>query len=146
MIRVGKSGRCGARVRWRVGFCRRFPVPGRTRCRLHGGNCRGPRTAEGKARSFAAMLVGRARYLERMRAAKAAGLIKKFSWGRKPGPDWITPRMRLKMAVPSIDHSEPAPLPRITRADAATPEGRAVAVEAIDRMLDNLERTGSLRG
>jgi hypothetical protein len=44
--------RCGARARSRGGEpCRSKVVPGRTRCRLHGGLSTGPRTAEGKARS-----------------------------------------------------------------------------------------------
>jgi len=44
--------RCGARARSRGGEpCQCKVVPGRTRCRLHGGLSTGPRTAEGKARS-----------------------------------------------------------------------------------------------
>lgn len=43
--------RCGARTRSRNGApCQCKVVPGRTRCRLHGGLSTGPRTPEGKAR------------------------------------------------------------------------------------------------
>ena len=43
--------RCGARTRSRNGApCECRVVPGRTRCRLHGGLSTGPRTPEGKAR------------------------------------------------------------------------------------------------
>jgi hypothetical protein len=43
--------RCGARTRSRNGApCQCKVVPGRTRCRLHGGLSTGPRTQEGKAR------------------------------------------------------------------------------------------------
>jgi hypothetical protein len=35
---VGIDGRCGARLRGKPGaFCKRYPEPRRTRCRLHGG-------------------------------------------------------------------------------------------------------------
>ncbi|WP_350172587.1 HGGxSTG domain-containing protein [Hyphomonas sp.] len=43
--------RCGARTRSRNGApCQCKVVPGRTRCRFHGGLSTGPRTPEGKAR------------------------------------------------------------------------------------------------
>jgi hypothetical protein len=40
----------------------------RKRCRLHGGFSTGPRTPEGKARTVAAMVEGRRRLLEKLRA------------------------------------------------------------------------------
>jgi hypothetical protein len=86
--------RCGARVRHRHGFCRKWPVPGKTRCRFHGGRSTGPLTNEGKARSLAAMREGRQRWLADMHAKKAAGEIARFPGGRKSGSGWITPRMR----------------------------------------------------
>jgi hypothetical protein len=42
-------GPCGAKTR-RGTPCRALCLPGRTRCRHHGGTSTGPRTAEGKAR------------------------------------------------------------------------------------------------
>ena len=49
---TGRSRKlCGARTRSRGGApCQCKVVPGRTRCRLHGGLSTGPRTPEGKAR------------------------------------------------------------------------------------------------
>jgi hypothetical protein len=97
MAKPGPHGkdkqRCGALVRHRRGFCRKWPVPGKERCRLHGGRSTGPLTEDGKARSLAAMRAGRQRWLEDMRAKKAAGEIERFPGGRKAGPGWVTPRM-----------------------------------------------------
>jgi hypothetical protein len=61
-------------------WCRNWPVRGKTRCRLHGGFSTGPRTSEGKARTVAAMVEGRHRLLEKL---KAEG--KPVPWGRKRG-------------------------------------------------------------
>ena len=61
-------------------FCRNWAVRGRKRCRLHGGLSTGPKTSDGKARSVAAMVEGRRRLLERL---KAEG--KPVPWGRKKG-------------------------------------------------------------
>ena len=48
--------RCGARNR--AGKpCRRWPVEGRSRCRLHGGCATGPRTPEGLERLRRAMTI-----------------------------------------------------------------------------------------
>ena len=62
------------------GRCRNWPVRGKKRCRLHGGFSTGPRTPEGKARTIAAMVEGRRRLLEKL---KAEG--KPVPWGRKRG-------------------------------------------------------------
>jgi hypothetical protein len=98
MAKPGPHGkdkqRCGARVRHRHGFCRKWPVPGKERCRLHGGSSTGALTDEGKARSLTAMRAGRQRWLEEMRAKKAAGEVKRFPGGRKSGVRWVTTRMR----------------------------------------------------
>ena len=61
-------------------WCRNWPVRGKKRCRLHGGLSTGPRTSEGKARTIAAMVGGRRRLLEKL---KAEG--KPVPWGRKRG-------------------------------------------------------------
>ena len=86
--------RCGAKLHRKLAACRRWPVPGRTRCRLHGGMSTGARTPEGKARVLAALIEGRQRWMEEMRRAKKAGLIARFPGGRKSGDAWVTPRMR----------------------------------------------------
>jgi hypothetical protein len=86
--------RCGAKLHRKLAACRRWPVPGRTRCKLHGGLSTGARTPEGKARVLAALIEGRQRWLEEMRRAKEAGLIARFPGGRKSGDQWVTPRMR----------------------------------------------------
>jgi hypothetical protein len=84
--------RCDARVRkpftilpsgavkHRSPFCRNRPVKGGTRCKFHGGLSTGPVTDEGMMRTVAAMVEGRRRYVERM---KAEG--RKLPWGRKKG-------------------------------------------------------------
>jgi hypothetical protein len=61
-------------------WCRNWPVRGKKRCRLHGGLSTGPKTSEGKARTIAAMVEGRRRLLEKL---KAEG--KPVPWGRKRG-------------------------------------------------------------
>ena len=98
MAKPGPHGkdkqRCGAWVRHRHGFYRKWPVPGKTRCRFHGGLSTGPLTDEGKEKSLAAMHDGWQRWLEEARSKKAAGEIERFPRGRKSGARWITPRMR----------------------------------------------------
>ncbi|MEC7369605.1 MAG: HGGxSTG domain-containing protein [Pseudomonadota bacterium] len=47
--------RCSAKTRSGAP-CRKFPLAGKNRCRLHGGLSTGPRTREGKARIAAAQL------------------------------------------------------------------------------------------
>src|SRR6266851_1795719 len=74
---------CGARRRYGQGLCRAAAMPGRRRCRWHGGATTGPRTIEGKQRTIAAMTAGRRRWLERMQRAKALGLIDKIPTGRR---------------------------------------------------------------
>jgi hypothetical protein len=63
-------------------------VPGKERCRFHGGLSTGALTEEGKARSLAAMREGWRRWIEKTRAAKALGEIDRFPGGRKSGPRW----------------------------------------------------------
>ena len=81
--------RCGAKLHGRLACCRRWPVKGKKRCRLHGGLSTGAKTPEGNARVLAALTEGHRRWIEQM---KAEG--KKFPWGRKAGYRWITPAMR----------------------------------------------------
>ena len=81
--------RCGAKLHYKLACCRRWPVKGKKRCRLHGGLSTGAKTPEGKARVLAALSEGRQRWIAQM---KAEG--KKFPWGRKAGYAWTTPKMR----------------------------------------------------
>ena len=122
MAKPGSHGkdkqRCGARTRHRHGFCKKWPVPGKERCRFHGGLSTGALTDEGKARSLAAMHDGWRRWLEETRARKAAGEIDRFPGGRKSGPRWVTPRMWEKRQIETMqrlraerDALEPPPPP-----------------------------------
>jgi hypothetical protein len=76
--------RCGAMAKHADAFrirgrrCRNWPVPGRTRCRFHGGLSTGPKTPEGKALVVAAMLEGR-----RRRIAELAAQGQKIRTGRR---------------------------------------------------------------
>src|SRR6516165_5532792 len=126
MAKPGPHGkdrqRCGARTRHRHGFCRKWPVPGKTRCRFHGGCSTGAITEDGKARSLAAMRDGWQRWLEETRAKKAAGEIDRFPGGRKSGPRWVTPRMRELREIEAMcrvqdarDARQPPPPPRRRR-------------------------------
>ena len=81
--------RCGAKLHGKLACCRRWPVKGKKRCRLHGGLSTGAKTPEGQARVLAVLTEGRRRWIEQM---KAEG--KKFPWGRKAGNAWTTPGMR----------------------------------------------------
>ena len=75
-----KKARAAGRFRGLSPFCRRWAVPGKTRCRLHGGLSTGPKTPEGKARTLAAMLEGR-----RRRIAELALEGKKINGGHNGG-------------------------------------------------------------
>ena len=54
---------CGAMTR-KGTPCRCKPIPGKKRCKYHGGMSTGPRTPEGKARALSAMQEGRRRWRE----------------------------------------------------------------------------------
>jgi hypothetical protein len=58
--------------------CKNWALPGSKRCRLHGGMSTGPRTPEGMARTVAAMVEGRRRWLAQLQAEG-----KKAPCGRK---------------------------------------------------------------
>ena len=85
---------CGARIKYpwkdmpngttnyRQPFCCNRPVPGKKRCRFHGGKSTGPKTPEGVANSLKNLVEGRRAYDERMRAEG-----KKFPWGRRKKSD-----------------------------------------------------------
>src|SRR5262249_2387747 len=121
---------CGAKRHGRLAWCRRWPVPGKKRCRLHGGLSTGAKTPEGKARVLAALTEGRRRWIAQM---KAEG--RKFPWGRKAGPGWTTPRMweRQLRAVQQWR----APPPRQARA-----VWRAMSLEERERGMRAAAATG----
>ena len=123
--------RCGAKLHGKLAACRRWPVPGRTRCKLHGGLSTGARTPEGKARVLAALIEGRQRWMEEMRRAKKAGLIARFPGGRKSGDAWVTPRMRQRQMETS----------RWVRR-GMTPEQLLLAAQRRRRELRRLNRAG----
>jgi hypothetical protein len=66
-------------------------MKGKLRCYAHGGGSTGPASPEGKARSLAARVEGRRRWVEQMRQAKAAGLAARFPGGRPPAGRYTAP-------------------------------------------------------
>ena len=74
---------CNARTR-SGGHCRRPAEPGSIRCRQHGARAWRPRGVPMHENTRAALWEGRERWLEGMRAAKAAGLLTRFPNGRTP--------------------------------------------------------------
>ncbi len=61
--------RCNARLPGpHLSFCGNPPVPGRTRCKAHGGLSTGAKTETGMERQTAALVAGRKRWAERMKA------------------------------------------------------------------------------
>src|SRR5262249_55562570 len=85
-------------------YCRNWAVRGRTRCRLHGGASTGQKTAAGKARAVAAMVAGRRRWAEKM---KAEG--RKFPCGRKPGSRIA------KLSEPTTAATKPTPAVKLPK-------------------------------
>jgi hypothetical protein len=72
-----ERSRCDARTRSGA-LCRKYPIKGKRRCRLHGGLSTGPKTAEGRAR-IAAAQVKHGRYVNwRARRAKEKFYYKKI--------------------------------------------------------------------
>jgi len=108
-------------------YCRNWAVPGRSRCRFHGGMSTGPKTPEGKARVVAAMVGGRHRWVERMKAEGP-----KFPCGRKPGS-------RIKVQATSLR-------PRREYRGMTLRELRDAALESNAILQERLRRTGRLSG
>jgi hypothetical protein len=104
-----KKSRTGLLTVSRDPFCKAWAMPGSCRCRMHGGLSTGPKTPEGRARSIAAMVEGRRRWLARMRAEG-----KKLTCGRRKGEAWVTPAMQEREAS-------------LKRADAARREAERLA-------------------
>ena len=140
--RRGAHPRCGARTR-SGGRCRRhvtvdrWTKKHRKRCRLHGGLSTGPKFPDGKERSLAAANAGLARWREKMRAAKAAGLIAKFPCGRKPGPS------RRQRELAAAEREEALARARVEREDALAPPRWPArrGGSSFVKTLEGLERT-----
>lgn len=136
--------RCDARVRkpftimpsgvvkHRSPFCRNRPVKGGTRCKFHGGLSTGPVTDEGLARTVAAMVEGRRRYIERM---KAEG--RKCPWGRKKG--WRDAQLAKERRAAKVEAERLAAITPFERE-------RQAALKAVAVLQERLRRTGSLYG
>jgi hypothetical protein len=126
-------------------FCKARALNGSCRCRMHGGLSTGPRTPEGRARSIAAMVEGRRRWLARM---KAEG--KKLTCGRKSGEAWVTTAMKEREL--ERQRAELARL-KLERWATLSPQQRLAeqhreitsrAVEVLDEMLERFKTTDSL--
>jgi hypothetical protein len=137
-----KKSRTGLLTVSRDPFCKAWAMRGSCRCRMHGGASTGPKTEEGKARSIAALVAGRRRWLESM---KAKG--EKLTCGRKPGEAWVTPAMKQREF--ERQRAEAA-RQEAERWAALTPQQRFVerheaitagAVSAIDELIRRLERS-----
>jgi hypothetical protein len=74
------GGRGAGKLRGCGPYCRKWAVPGKTRCHLHGGRSTGPKTPEGIAASVAAMQEGR-----RRRIAELAAEGRKINGGHNGG-------------------------------------------------------------
>jgi hypothetical protein len=130
-------------IRTRSPFCQSWAMKGKTRCRMHGGASTGPRRPEGKARVVAAMVKGRRRWVERM---KAEG--RRFPGGRKAGEAWLTPAMKERRQAEGLRREAQrwASMTSAQRLAEQQAAERAAMKRAIATMIDNLERTGTLRG
>lgn len=136
LVYVTKEG--GTRLR--SPCCRNWALPGRTRCRLHGGLSTGPKTEEGKARVVSAMVEGRRAWAERM---KAEG--KKFPGGRKPGSKWITPKMEAREALKRlVDEALTAEKARQALSSKSCGDRIAGARSTLRALQERFDRSGSL--
>jgi hypothetical protein len=87
--RCGALARSADPYRFQGRRCRNWPVAGKNRCRFHGALSTGPKTPEGKARSFAALWEGR-----RRRIAELALEGKKIRTGRRVAKPKPSPEVR----------------------------------------------------
>jgi hypothetical protein len=133
--------RCNARCRQPpLRYCRNWAVRGRTRCKFHGGMSTGPKTPEGKARVVAAMVAGRRRWVERM---KAEG--RKFPGGRRRGSRIVRPPPPVQVVRNTAGQTVTVRLPRRYR-HMTVDEFIAAGKEALKQLQERLDRTGSLLG
>lgn len=133
--------RCNARCRQPpLRYCRNWAIQGRTRCKFHGGMSTGPKTPEGKARVVAAMVAGRGRWVERM---KAEG--RKFPGGRKPGSRVAKPVPPSPSEEALLAQKAGIKLPKQYR-HMTYDEFMAAAREALKLLQERLDRGGRLPG
>src|SRR5271154_2678553 len=98
--------------------CRNWALPGGKRCRLHGGHSTGPVTAEGTARTVAAMNAGRARWLAKLKAEGKPVPCGRKKGGRNRSPLKNATRLLTKNSAPAnsgpwfINRAALARLPR----------------------------------
>ena len=151
-----KKARAAGKFRGLSYFCRRWAVPGKQRCRLHGGLSTGPKTPEGKARIIAisvpAMLAGR-----RRRIAELALEGKKINGGhngggpRKDGQPVKRTRTRQRileelaaMAAPALTPEQEAMVRRVVAESDRVQQAAAIKQEIAERRrLMNLFFRGS---
>jgi hypothetical protein len=106
---------------WRTAYrhCRRWAVPGKTRCHLHGGRSTGPRTSEGKARTLAAGQQPKPRGRR-----DAGGSSARLEVGQgAAGPGQVCPPAALRPVSECLQTSWPPNLAiaRLTQPQAANP-------------------------
>ena len=147
-----KKARAAGKLRGLHPFCRKWAVPGKRRCHLHGGLSTGPKTPEGKARTLAAMLEGR-----RRRIAELALEGKKINGGhnggrpRKDGQPVHRKQTRERileelaaMAAPALTPEQEAMLQRIVAESDRVQLAAAIKQEIAERRrLMNLLFRGS---
>jgi hypothetical protein len=100
----------------------------------------GPKTPEGKARVVAAMVAGRRRWVERM---KAEG--RKFPGGRRRGSRIVRPPPPVQVVRNTAGQTVTVRLPRRYR-HMTVDEFIAAGKEALKQLQERLDRTGSLLG
>jgi hypothetical protein len=106
--------RCGAKLHLKLACCRRWPVKGKKRCRLHGGLSTGAKTPEGKAKVLAVLTEGRQRWIAQM---KAEG--KNSRGGERPAIDGLRPQC-------ANGNASPCPVGRQGRSSAqCRPKGNS---------------------
>jgi hypothetical protein len=149
---------CGAPRRGGKGLCCRPASAGKTRCRLHGADATGPTSEGGKAAAVAAMVAGRARWIEKQRELKAAGKIARCPGGRpsREGSPGLLERDRIaEQACRAVDraatmNTQPAsPTPDAPLAasvpaplcDAPAPVAKPWAAQGHGERLDTLTKS-----
>ena len=122
-------------------YCRNWAVRGRTRCKFHGGMSTGPKTPEGKAKVVAAMVAGRRRWVERM---KAEG--RPFPWAGKRHPRRVEPSAQpAPSSLAALARQAGVRLPKQYR-HMTFDEFIAAGKEALRQMAERFEKTGRLIG
>jgi len=134
--------RCNAHCKQRpLRYCRNWAVRGKTRCKFHGGMSTGPKTPEGKARVVAAMVAGRRRWVERM---KAEG--RPFPWAGKRHRRRVEPSAQpAPSSLDALARQAGVRLPKQYR-HMTFDEFFAAGKEALRQMQERLKRTGRLIG